>query len=135
MITLFLLLLVSSALANHHCYPSEDLVEFNYAYQPTYSYLYSSMEKSLKTNTTLLDQLQNGFMSAQKTCIHLTVGVQVTNGTDVRCPDDAWDTSAFCPSESWENKWNLCSPLEMEYTFKYEPIVDSILWLSTVHGT
>ena len=65
---------------------------------------------------------------------NFNVQVKVVNGTNEYCGGDYGDEKAFCSSNSTECNWELCSSLDMTYSFEYNPITAPVVWLSVVHG-
>ena len=129
--TLYLLLVLSFASANPYCAPRDTF--YSPIVSTTYSHVYSNMEKALKS--IYLEDLKNGFMSKEEVILYIGVTVEVVNGTNYPCPDDQWHTMAFCPSNSSDYDWDLCKPLVMIYGYRYDPVLESVPWLSTLHGS
>ena len=129
--SLYLFLVLGLAFANQYCNNEYDESQ---VFELGYSRLFSKMEIALLNQTVFLDRLKYGFMSHERTALHFSVQVRVVNGTNEYCPGDDGYEKAFCFSNSTEYNWELCSSLDMTYTFKYNPTTETVEWLSVVHG-
>ena len=133
---LYFLFFLSPALANEFCAPPY-YGDSPLAFGLGYFHLYSSMEAAITTNTALLDRLKYGFRTVERTEIQFSVEVKVVNGSNTACPDDyGYDDydKAFCLLNSTDYSWHLCSSLDMTYRYRYNPTLNSVPWLSVVHG-
>ena len=93
-----------------------DLYCPDYDIDRQYSNLFLKLEEAFLSNKTVLNLLRENFMNAEDLLI-LNVQLKVVNGTCLsnNCDSD-YSSNTFCPSNSTEYSWRLCS-LPDDYGF------------------